>query len=221
MRSVAVPELVATAATVRRLRLRLNASWSALPVLGGVLTPALEVGGRYDSGDAETGAGLLVGGSLSYALPAWGLTLSAAGQGLLLHETDGFSEWGAGGSLRLDPGTPGRGLALHVTPSWGTASAGGGTRLWSLPDASDLAAAGHFDAAPRLDAALSYGLDPFDGSGLLTTYAGVALTAGGERAWRLGSRLSVNPGFSLSLEGVRTEAPAALDHSLTLTAFVR
>ena len=109
--------------------------------------PALEVGGRYDSGDAETGAGLLVGGSLSYALPAWGLTLTGAGQGLLLHEHPGFSEWGAGGSLRLDPGTPGRGLALHVAPSWGTASAGGGTRLWSLPDASDLAAAGHFDPA--------------------------------------------------------------------------
>ena len=221
MRSVAVPELVATVATVRRLRLRLNASWSALPVLGGVLTPALEVGGRYDSGDAETGAGLLVGGSLSYALPAWGLTLTGAGQGLLLHETDGFSEWGAGGSLRLDPGTPGRGLALHVAPSWGTASAGGGTRLWSLPDASDLAAAGHFDPAPRLDATLSYGLDPFDGSGLLTTYAGVALTAGGERAWRLGSRLSVDPGFSLSLEGVRTEARRRSDHSLTLTASMR
>ena len=222
MRSVAVPELVATVATVRRLRLRLNASWSALPVLGGVLTPALEVGGRYDSGDAETGAGLLVGGSLSYALPAWGLTLTGAGQGLLLHETDGFSEWGAGGSLRLDPGTPGRGLALHVAPSWGTASAGGGTRLWSLPDASDLAAAGHFAPAPRLEAALSYGLD-FPGAvdGLLIPYAGVALAADGERTWRLGSRLHIDPSFSLSLESVRTETHAAIDHSLRLTASVR
>ena len=222
MRSEAAPELVATVAEVRRLRLLLNASWSALPVLGGVLTPALEVGARNDSGDAETGSGLLVGGSLSYALPAWGLTLSAAGQGLLLHEADGFSEWGAGGSLSFDPGAPGRGLALRVTPSWGTATAGGGAGLWSLPDASGLAAASHFDPAPRLDAALNYGLDvPGAMDGLLTSYAGVALAGGGERTWRVGSRLSVDPGFSLSLEGVRTEARAAIDHSLTLTAFVR
>ena len=222
MRSEADPELVATVAEVRRTRLLLNGSWSALPVLGGVLTPALEVGARNDSGDAETGSGLLVGGSLSYALPAWGLTLSAAGQGLLLHEADGFSEWGAGGSLSFDPGAPGRGLALRVTPSWGGATAGGGAGLWSLPDASGLAAAGHFDPAPRLDAALSYGLDvPGALDGLLTSYAGVALAGGGARTWRVGSRLSVDPGFSLSLEGVRTEARAAIDHSLTLTAFVR
>ena len=37
---------------------------------GGMLTPRIEVGGRYDGGDAETGAGLVVGGSLGYAVPA-------------------------------------------------------------------------------------------------------------------------------------------------------
>ena len=78
MRSEAVPGLVATTAEVERLRLTLQGSYRGLPVGGGVLTPALEVGGRYDGGDAETGAGLVVGGSLDYALPAWGLTLSAA-----------------------------------------------------------------------------------------------------------------------------------------------
>ena len=43
---------------------------------GGMLTPRIEVGGRYDGGDAETGAGLVVGGSLGYAVGAWG-TLKA------------------------------------------------------------------------------------------------------------------------------------------------
>ena len=107
MRSEEVPDLLATTAEVERLRLTLQGSYRNLPLLGGQFTPALEVGGRYDGGDAERGAGLSVGGSLSYAVPTWGLTLEGSGQGLLLHETDGFSEWGAGGSLRFSPGPAG------------------------------------------------------------------------------------------------------------------
>ena len=48
MRSEAVADLVATTAEVERLRLTLQGSYRGLPVLGGMLTPALEVGGRYD-----------------------------------------------------------------------------------------------------------------------------------------------------------------------------
>ena len=77
------------------------------------------LGGRYDRGEAETGAGLAGGGSLSYSLPAWGLTLTAAGQGLLAHEQAGFREWGVAGTVLFDPGAPGR-----------------GERLWTLADAS-------------------------------------------------------------------------------------
>ena len=45
----------------------------------------------------------------------------------------GFSEWSAGGSVRLDPGTPDRCVALSVAPSWGTIATTAAT-LWSLPD---------------------------------------------------------------------------------------
>ena len=38
-------------------------------------------------------------------------------------------------------------------------------------------------------------------------YAGVALSADGARAWRVGSRLSVDPGLSVDLEGTRGEPP--------------
>ena len=75
-------------------------------------------------GDAETGAGLVVGGSLRDTVPDWGLTLAGTGHWLLLRETAEFNEWGAGGSLLLDPGAPGHGLALRVTPSWGTTTTG-------------------------------------------------------------------------------------------------
>ena len=217
MSSEAAAGLVATEADVERWRLLLEASYRAVPLFGGVLTPSLEVGGRYDGGAAETGAGLVVGGSLRYALPAWGLTLTADGQGLLLHEAGGFSEWGAGGSLRFDPGAPDRGLALRVAPSWGRTTTGA-ARLWSLPDASRLAAYTPMAPAGRLDAELSYGLDAPGGHGRLTPYAGLAHSAQGERAWRLGARMSLDPSFTLSLEGTRREhagAPAP-EHAIAL-----
>ena len=181
--------LAASAADVSRWRLLLEASYAGVPLFGGVLTPALAVGGRYDGGAAESGAGLLLSGRLSYALPAWGLTLSAAGAGLLVHEADGLREWGAGGALRFDPGAPGRGLALRVEPSWGVAGNGAG-RLWTLPDAASLAPAAAQPApGARLAAKLSYGLDAPGGAGAVTPYAGVTLAADGARTWRLGTRL--------------------------------
>ena len=207
---------------MERVRLLLHASYR-VAVGGGVLTPALEVGGRYDGGDAETGAGLVVGGSLDYALPAWGLTLSAGGRGLLLHESGGFSEWSAGGSLRLDPGTPDRGVALSVAPSWGTTATTAAT-LWSLPDAARLAADGtaHPQPGARLAAELSYGLDAPGAGGALTPYAAVELADDGARSARLGSRLSLDSGLTLSLEATRGEHAAdAPRHTFALSGAVR
>ena len=220
----AAPGLAAAEAEVSRWRLLLNASYRALPLFGGSLTPAVEVGGRYDDGDAETGAGLVVGGSLAYELPDWGLSLTASGQGLVVHEHEGLREWGAGGSVRFDPGAPGRGVAVQVAPSWGSAPASA-AGLWSLPDASALAAGGPALAGGRLDAEVSYGLDALDGTALVIPYAGVALADVGARTWRLGARLNLQSSFDLSLEGTRSESSArgarALDQSLTLHGSLR
>ena len=222
MSSAAAAGLAASAADVSRWRLLLEASYAGVPLFGGVLTPALAVGGRYDGGAAESGAGLVLSGRLSYALPAWGLTLSAAGAGLLVHEADGFREWGAGGALRFDPGAPGRGLALRVEPSWGVAGNGAG-RLWTLPDAASLAPAAAQPApGARLAAELSYGLDAPGGAGAVTPYAGVTLAADGARTWRLGTRLGLQPALDLSLEATRRDlAAAAIQHTLALAASLR
>ena len=215
MSSEAATGLAASEADLSRWRLLLEASYAGLPLLGGELRPALAVGGRYDAGAAETGAGLVLSGRVSYALPAWGLTLSAAGEGLLVHQEEGFREWGAGGSLRFDPGAPGRGLALQVEPSWGVAGSGAG-RLWALPDAASLApAAAQPSPGARLAAELSYGLDAPGAAGALTPYAGVALAADGSRTWRLGTRLRLDSGLAVSLEGTRAEpVSATAQHAL-------
>ena len=219
MSSAAATGLAASEADLSRWRLLLEASYAGLPLLGGELRPAVAVGGRYDAGAAETGAGLVLSGRVSYVLPAWGLTLSAGGEGLLVHEEEGFREWGAGGSLRFDPGAPGRGLALSVAPSWGVAGSGAG-RLWALPDAASLApAAVPPSPGARLAAELSYGLDAPGAAGALTPYAGVALAAGGARTWRLGTRLRLDSGLAVSLEGTRAEpVSATARHTLAFAA---
>ena len=219
MTSEAATGLAASEADLSRWRLLLEASYAGLPLLGGELRPAVAVGGRYDAGAAETGAGLVLSGRLSYVLPAWGLTLSAGGEGLLVHEEEGFREWGAGGSLHFDPGAPGRGLALSVAPTWGVAGSGAG-RLWALPDAASLApAAAQPSPGARLAAELSYGLDAPGAAGALTPYAGVALAADGARTWRLGTRLRLDSGLAVSLEGTRAEpVSAAARHTLAFAA---
>ena len=221
--SEAADDLPSTAAHVSRLRLVLEGSVDALRGPGGVLTPSLQVGARYDGGDAETGAGVEVGGGLRYAYPAWGLTVAANGRVLLAHQDRGYEEWGAGGSIRLNPGGEGRGLSVGLNTSWGAASSGV-ERLWSQEAGRRLAGVvGHADAVTtgRLEADLAYGIDTLGGRGLLTPYAGATLAGGAAHAYRLGGRLSVGRSFSLDLEANRRESGATPEHGLRLSGTVR
>ena len=109
--SEAADDLPSTAAHVSRLRLVLEGSVDALRGPGGVLTPSLQVGARYDGGDAETGAGVEVGGGLRYAYPAWGLTVAANGRVLLAHQDRGLRGMGR---RRLDSPESGRRRARVV-----------------------------------------------------------------------------------------------------------
>ena len=214
--------LPAVTADVQRVRLVLEGALDVLRGPAGVLTPSLQVGARYDGGAAETGAGLEAGGGLSYVYPPWGLTLAGSGRLLVTHEDRGYEEWGAGGSLRLQPGTAGLGPTLSVNTAWGEA-ASGVEQLWSQ-GAGGAGVAGDAGAAPagRLAAELGYGIAAPGGQGLVTPYAGVMLADGGAHAYRLGGRLSLGQSFSLDLEAARRErAGAAPEHGLKLNASLR
>lgn len=80
--------------------------------------------------------GHLTGASPS---PAWaytrpGVTVEVAVRTLVAHEDSDHEEWGASGSVRIDPGASGRGLSVTLTPAWGNAESGTGW-LWGLADA--------------------------------------------------------------------------------------
>ena len=121
-----------------RLRFILEGSHRIEMAGGQTLTPSLEVGLRHDGGDAETGTGIELGGGVSYADPTTGITVEAKARGLLAHEDADYTEWGASGSVKIDPGAAGRGLSLSLSPAWG-ADSGNAERLWGLADARGLA----------------------------------------------------------------------------------
>ena len=182
-----------------RLRLMLDGSRS-FELDGATLTPRFEVGLRHDGGDAETGTGVEVGGGVSYTDPASGLTVEAKARGLIAHEEEGYREWGASGSVRIDPGASGRGLSLTLSPTWGAASSGT-ERLWGLRDASGLGGRdGAFEPERRLDAEVGYGFSVLDGGAVAMPYAGWSRSSERETL-RLGQRLRLGQGTEWRLEG--------------------
>ncbi len=201
--SDAVANSVATDADAHRLRVLLEGSRGVTWADGRHLTPTVELGVRHDWGDAETGFGLEVGGRVSYADPTLGLTVEGTVRGLVAHEADAYQEWGASGSVRLDPGAAGRGLSVTLAPTWG-AAASGVDGLWARQTTQGLAPATQSAPRGRLAADVGYGFAAF-GAGLLTPYAGTVLSDGADRTYRVGTRVRL-PGLTLNLEGIR-QAP--------------
>ena len=189
-----------------RLRLALEGSHTHDLASGGTLTPAVELGGRHDGGDGETGTGVELGGSLRFQDPATGLTLEGHGRTLLSHGGT-YEEWGVGGLIRLDPGADRRGVSLSLVPSLG-AERSGAQRLWTEGMAGGTASD---DAEPwtpqvHLNAELGYGFGVIGDRGLLTPYGGVSLSGEETRHYRLGGRFEIGSGLGMSLEGERREA---------------
>ncbi len=218
--------LAATTANTSRLRLVLEGSRRIELAGGRTLTPTLEAGLRHDGGDAETGAGIEIGGGLRYADPALGLTAEAKARGLLAHEDSDYREWGASGSVRIDPGAMGRGLSLTLAPTWG-AAASGVDRLWSLRDTGGLAANEEFEPQARLDAELGYGFAVLGGRFTATPYLGFGTSQGGRdyrAGWRLGAAHPDDLDLALGLEATRRESAnddRTAEHRIGLSLTVR
>ena len=204
--SDAIEGLVGAAGQTGRVRLMLEGSGS-MPLAGGVLKPTLEAGLRYDAGDAETGAGLEVGGGLGYA--AGRLSVEINARGLLAHQDAGYEEWGFGGSIAYTPSEDGRGLSMRLGSAWG-ATQSGVQSLWSRRDASGLARHAAFEAAQRYRAELRYGLDGRKGRARWEPYVGVESGDGSSRALRLGVALTSGLRLDAGLElGLRQGLPGA------------
>ena len=215
--------LVAAAGEVTRMRLLVEGS-RAFKLWDGSLRVSAEAGLRHDGGDADTGVGLEFGGGVRYAGP--GYILSGSANGLMVHGERGFKEWGATGSIRIDPGALGRGLSFTVAPTWGAAQGGapgGMERLQSHRETPGAGPERGFKPEGRLEAEIGYGLRGPHGAGLLTPHAGLSLSGRGTRRWRAGARWRVVPQTTLGIEGSREETRSRdeADHTIMFRASAR
>ena len=188
---------------------------------GDSLTPSLEAGLRWDGGEGETGLGLELDVGFGYADPARGLTTGARGRALVAH-TSGLRELGASGWLRLVPDEFGRGWSFEAAPSWGE-SASGVEKLWEHGVAGEASEGPGETPWARFDTELGYGFSTLPRrNGLLTPYAGLGLTEGGSRNYRVGVRFELGPAISASIDGTRDDhAFSATDHALNLNLTMR
>ena len=160
------------------------------------LQPLAEMGLRRDDGDAETGAGMEMGGGLSVTIPSLGLTLQGRARGLLAHADDTYEEWGGSAVLRVQPDPSGRGLSLRMAPRWGHAD-GSAARLFGRRDMSNIAAgrAMGLDDYGGMDAEFGYGVPV--GALIAMPYGGLM----GD-ARRVGLALRSESLFDLRFEGM-------------------
>ena len=189
--SEAVSGLRSVRGDTRRTRLMLEGSRTLQVSPESRLTPSVEVGVRLDGGDAETGAGMELAGSVSYLHQPTGLSVEARGHWLAAHQAQDFRERGFGVTVRLDPGADGTGLSLQVSPAWGAQSSGAGT-MWNhqgmMGGGSAAGTDGDLGWLPGwTEGEVGYGMTTLGGRGLLTPFG--RLDSQGPGSLRMGGGL--------------------------------
>ncbi len=167
-------DLAAAEADVTRVRFGLEGSWR-LALGRGAIAPRVEVGARRDDGDAETGAGLEIGGGFAWSDPEIGLLLDVAGRALLAHGDDGIADRGFSASLVFDPApSDARGPSFSLGQDWGGPASGGLDALLGpavMPDRL------HGRTWSRWKAKGAWGVPVFGGRFVGSPHLGLGLTA--------------------------------------------
>ena len=202
--------LAATSAAVTRYRTALEASRGYRFQRGLSLQPSLEAGLRRDGGDAETGAGVDIGGGLIVSDALTGLSADFRVRMLLAHQDEEFRERGMSVSFGYNP-TPSTplGFMAKLTPSWGGQAESGAQALWGWDTMAGMADGGPA-AGGRLEAELGYGM-PVGGRLVGMPSFGIGASGHG-RDYRLGYGLTVAQGgamhFDLGVYANRRESPS-------------
>ncbi len=195
---------------VSRARVMLEVVREMSMAAGQSLSVKVEIGGRYDGGDADRGAGAEAGFRFGFLDAGAGLDVALHGRVLLVHESD-YENWGLGVQASWDPGQRHKGLRLSVASSVGQ-QWGERTMLWDKAAFSALPMeAGYMvSTRARIDSELAYGMEAFGGRGLLRPY-GRAQLAGQGRELSVGAELSLLSGspsstpMKFAFEGIKRE----------------
>ena len=218
------PGSAATYATAAQVRFALEAG-GALIRPRYSLHPTLELAGRYDAGDAETGAGLEVAAGL-HVMHEAGVSLDASARQLLTH-ADGHEDRGVSVALSYAPSADALGWSAALTTSLGNpASAAGQLRdAHSVHEIMPYAA----DSAVSVEGVLGYGFRAFRNRVLATPRLS-ARDSAAERETQFGWRFTPYHGaqtrrahFEVNLDAVRREATdgGEAEHGVMLRSALR
>ena len=168
--------------TVNVQRLRLGAEASLPMALAGIpVSPFVDVAGRFDGGDGETGGGVELAGGFRYRGPAVGLEVK--GRTLAMHSAGSYSEEGVKATLVVGPDGR-KGFRLMLAPRWGgAAEAMDIFRVRSHPFAGALR---RENRGWGLGTRVSYGFDTLRRRGTVMPFAELDLSGDAARRTRLG-----------------------------------
>ena len=202
---------------VTRVRLSMEAKRKHELAGGGVFSPSLEVGVRYDGGDGQTGGGMEVGVGLHYSNPAKRVTVEGRVRTLL--DNDGeYEKWGISGQVKLLPGADGQGFSFGLSPGYGES----GSDLQALWDHGVSDAAGGdatADYRAYLDAKIGYGVSLRGLEAVLTPYG--EMTLGSQDSYRVGMKCKSGTRYEVTLLGERREGDDADEHTILLKGEIR
>ena len=209
-----VTGLPANSATVRRIRVGLESSWTSQQSDGGIFTRMLDVAVRHDSGDSANGLGVHLGGGISWHSPKSGMVMDFSGRSLVAHEDESkVSNWGISFGLVLDR-TPSSGFG----PSFGVRH-----EIGEILNAQDaLFATNGFSSdesklnADRWSVESAWGFPVLNGK-----FSGGPVAEfgfhGDERdysvGWQLMPELSSAPNFTFDVRAIRREKPDSTSES--------
>ena len=202
---------------VQQVRVGVEAAWE-LQFGSGTLAPFLDIGGRYDGGDGQTGGGLEVAGGVRYRASNVGFELK--GRTVAVHGAEGYSEHGVSAAIVVGPSMDGRGWSLSLAPRWG-----GAADITDMLWRRDYRRAMGRSEPPGwgLAGRVGYGTGLAEHPGLLTSFGEFDLAGRDRRRMRFGvgygvERTPSRPPLYVELAGERVELYAAgADHRLTLT----
>ena len=201
---------------VHQVRLGVEGSWP-LQLGGATLVPFVDIGGRFDGGDGQTGGALEVAGGVRFRSPNVGVELK--GRTVAMHAVEGYSESGLSAAIVVGPSTDGRGWSLSLAPRWGGA-ADMTDMLWRRDYRRGF---GGMRPGWGLAGRVGYGAGLRERPGLVTSFGEFDLSARDRRRVRLGlsyrlQGTSWQPPVYLELAGERVEIyPVETDHRLVLT----
>ena len=212
------PGSAATHAATARARVALEAGRAFVRPRYSI-HPTVELAARYDTGDAETGAGLEVASGLRVT-HASGVSVDASARQLLTH-ADAHEDRGISLALAYAPDGA-LGWTAALTTSIGNATSAA-QQLWNARSARDFASHSVGPAA-SVEAAVGYGFAAFRNR-VIATPRLTARDSAGFRETRFGWRFTPlqarKAHFEVNFDTTRTVSPAGPSHGAMLKAAAR